>query len=184
MPNALILAVGCRPALSARERDCARLGAFISLFFGEADRSSGYEVIKVPIEHAMAMEIDLAVVRRLDEAVALFRENAGNAGNRRQFVYLDVAPELAKMILEAAPGRIECISDRDRQIIGRLPVDGNLRTGRAEIDPNAERASFAVVMNGSLDHDVASGEPREVELKVVGAFADLLLHGRGQLKIT
>src|SRR5208282_6434322 len=88
------------------------------------------------------------------------------------------------MILEATPGGIECVSDRDRQIIGRLPIDGDLRTGRAEIDPNVERASFAVVMNRRFDHDVASGEPREVELKVVGAFADLRLHGRGQLKIT
>jgi hypothetical protein len=99
-------------------------------------------------------------------------------------VCFDIAPELAKMILEATPGGIECISDRDRQIIGRLVVDGNLRTGHAEIDPNVERSSFAVVMNRSLDHDVASGEPREVELKVVGAFADLGLHGWGQLKIT
>ncbi len=37
------------------------------------------------------------------------------------------------MILEAAPSGIECISDRDRQIIGRLPVDGDLRTGHAQI---------------------------------------------------
>ncbi len=43
--------------------------------------------------------------------------------------------------------------------------------------------SLAMVMNRRLDHDVASDEPREIELKVLGAFADMRLHGRGQLKI-
>jgi hypothetical protein len=39
------------------------------------------------------------------------------------------------------------------------------------------------MMHRRCDHHVASGEPWEVELKVVGAFADLRLHGWGQLKI-
>src|SRR5271169_3775655 len=97
-------------------------------------------------EDAMAMEIDLAVICRLEEAVTFFGENASNAANRRQLVRLYVAPELAKMILDSTPGSIECISDCDRQIIGFLPVDGDVRTGYAEIDPHVERASFSVVM--------------------------------------
>jgi len=118
MPNALILAVGCRPALSARERDCARLGAFISLFFGEADRSSGYEVIKVPIEHAMAMEIDLAIVLRYEKTVTFCRKDAGNSSHRRQLVSLHVAPQFTKMVLDAPPRRVECVSNSNRQIVG------------------------------------------------------------------
>ncbi len=81
----------------------------------------------------MAMEIYLAVIRRFEEAVALLPENAGNAANRRQLVRLHIAPELAKMILDATPRGIECISDCDRQIIGLLPVDRDLRTGHTEV---------------------------------------------------
>ena len=130
------------------------------------------------------MEIDLAVISCFEETITFFRENASNAPNRRQFVRLHVAPELAKMILDAPPGGIECISDRNGQIFGLLPVDRDVGTGHAEIDPHVERASFAVVMYRRFDNDVASGKPRVVELKVVGSFADLRLHGWGQLKIT
>ena len=56
-------------------------------------------------------------------------------------------PQLAKIILDATPGGIECTSDCDRQIIGLLPVDRDVRTGHTEIDPHVERASSAVVMN-------------------------------------
>ena len=65
------------------------------------------------------------------------------------------------MILDATPGGIERISYRDGQIIGRLVVDGYFRAGHTEIEPNVEGASFAMVMNRSFDHDVASGKPRK-----------------------
>jgi hypothetical protein len=130
------------------------------------------------------MEIDLAVIRCLEETITFFRENASNAPNRRQLVRLHVAPELAKMILDATPGGIEGISNRDGQIVCRLVIDGNLGSGHAKIDPHVERPSFAVVMNRRLDHHVASGKPWEVELKILGTLSDLRLHGGGQLKIT
>jgi len=97
---------------------------------------------------------------------------------------LNVAPELAKMILDPTPSGIESISDRDCQIIGRLMVDRDLRARHTEIDSNVKRTSFAVVLNRGLDHDVASRESREIKLKVVGTFVDLCLHGWGHLKIT
>jgi hypothetical protein len=99
-------------------------------------------------------------------------------------VCLNVTSEFAKMILDATPGGIECIADRDSQIIGLLPVDRDLRSRQTEIDPHVERASFSVVMNRRFNHDVASGEPRVIQLKVFGAFADLCFHSRRQLKIT
>ena len=171
-------------SLASDDRDGARLRPFITLFFGKTHRGSGRQIVEMLTEDTVAMEIDLAVIRRFQEAVALFRENASNAANGRQLVRLYIAPELAKMILDATPGGIECISDSDCQIVGRLPVDRDVRTGHAEIDPQVERASFSVVMYRRFDDDVASSEPRVVELEVVGAFADLRLHRWGQLKIT
>jgi len=97
---------------------------------------------------------------------------------------LDVAPQLAKMILDATSGSIECVSDRNGQIVGGLVVDGDVRAGHTEIDPHVERTSFTVMMNRRFYYDVASSESRKIELKVVGMFADLRLHSWGQLKIT
>jgi hypothetical protein len=96
---------------------------------------------------------------------------------------LHVTSEFAQMILDATSGGIECISDRNGQIIGLLSVDRNVCTGHTEIDPHVER-TFAVVMNRRVYHHVASGEPWVVQLKVFGASADLRFHGRRQLKIT
>ena len=130
------------------------------------------------------MEIDLAAVGRLEETVTLLREDAGNAALGSQLVRLNISPELSEMILDATPGRIECISDRDRQIVGRLPVHGNVGAWNAEIDPYVERTSLTMMVKRCFDHDVASGEPWVIELEVVDVFADLRLHCRSQLKIT
>ena len=52
-------------------------------------------------DDAVAMEIDLAAIGCFEETVTFFRENASNAPNRRQFMRLHVASELAQMILDA-----------------------------------------------------------------------------------
>ena len=171
-------------SFASNDRERARLRTFVTLLLGKAHRGSWRQIIEMLTEDAVAMEVDFAVISSFEEAVALFRENASNVANRRQFVRLHVAPELAKMILDAPPGGIECISDRNGQIIGLLPVDRDVCTGHTEIDPHVERASFAVVMNRRFDHHMASSESRVVQLKVVGVFADLRFHGRRQLKIT
>src|SRR5208337_2692717 len=154
-----------RDSFASNDRERARLRTFVTFLLGKAHNSSERQIIEMLTEDTVAMEIDLAVIGRLEEAVPLFRENASNTALRRQFMRLYVAPELAKMILDPTPRGIECISDRDRQIIGLLPVDRDLSPGHAEIDPHVERPSFAVVMNRRLNHDVAPGEPWVVQLK-------------------
>src|ERR1019366_4178122 len=71
-------------SLASGDRDGARLRTFFTLLLDKAHRGSGRQIVEMLVEDAVAMEIDLAVVRRFEEAVALFRENAGNAANRRQ----------------------------------------------------------------------------------------------------
>jgi len=83
-------------------------------------------------EDTVAMEIELRVISRLEEAVTLFRENASNPANRRQLVRLHIAPELAQIILDATLGSIECISERDSQDVGCPPADREVRAGHLE----------------------------------------------------
>jgi len=119
----LVLAVVARLTLSARYRDGAGLRTLVSRFFRKTDCGSRHEVIEMAVEDAMAMEIDLALVRRLEETVTFCGKNPRDSSNGGKFVRLHIAPELAEMILNATAGCIECISNRNRQIISRLTID-------------------------------------------------------------
>src|SRR3546814_4142168 len=70
------------------------------------------------------MEIDLAPVRRLNEAVVLKTIEPGDLAVRRHLVALHAARALTRMVLEAAACRIEGIAQSDVDVLMRLVAAG------------------------------------------------------------
>ena len=69
-------------SLAADDCDGARLRALVTLLLAEAHPGARRQVIEMLVEHAVAMEINNAVVWRFEKAIALLRKNAGDAANR------------------------------------------------------------------------------------------------------
>src|SRR3546814_13003001 len=75
------------------------------------------QLLEIGIHQTVLVEVDLAAIRRLDEAVALIAEQAGDLAVRRHLMGLDPPGPLAGMVLQAAPGGFE--GDRKRVVTGK-----------------------------------------------------------------
>ncbi len=69
----------------------AGLGAGLAQLLREADLGADLEPVEIAGEHAVAMEIDVALVGGLDEAIALFGEEPDDPAGRRRLMRLDRA---------------------------------------------------------------------------------------------
>src|SRR3546814_3670691 len=89
-----------------------RLGSLVALALGNdvAHLLAFDQLVEVGIDEAVFMEIDLAPVRRLNEAVVLKTIEPGDLAVRRHLVALHAARALTRMVLEAAACRIEGIA--------------------------------------------------------------------------
>src|SRR3546814_11326154 len=84
----------------------AGLGALVAFALGRhvAHLLAPLELLEIGIHQAVLVEVDLAAVRRLDEAVALIAEQAVNLAVRRTLIGLYPPGPLAGMVLQPAPG--------------------------------------------------------------------------------
>ena len=55
-----------------RQYDRAGLRALLTFFFGEANLGAHFQPVESAVEHAIAVEVNLAAVRRFDKAIARF----------------------------------------------------------------------------------------------------------------
>src|SRR3546814_19797702 len=106
------------------------------------------------------MEIDLAPVRRLKEAVVLKTIEPGDLAVRRHLVALHAARALTRMVLEAAACRIEGIAQSDVDVLMRLvtagvAVDHYLLAWNADFDNDVEEVALGVLTVQRLDHVTA-----------------------------
>src|SRR3546814_2417300 len=102
------------------------LGSLVALALGNdvAHRLAFDQLVEVGIDEAVCMEIDLAPVRRLNEAVVLKTIEPGDLAVRRHLVALHAARALTRMVLEAAACRIEGIAQSDVDVLMRLVAAG------------------------------------------------------------
>jgi hypothetical protein len=89
-------------------------------------------------------------------------------------VGLDLAPAPALVILELAPSGVECLSDRDVDVLfRRLQLDDDLFSRHRQANANSVQISLAVMAVWRLDPDLALqnviGETREA----IGPLQDL-----------
>ena len=160
-------------ALSSSNRHRACLRTLFPFLLSEANRGSRLQVVEVSVEHAIGMKVNFAAVGRLEEPITVLGEDAGHSRDCGQFVSLYALAQFTQMILEAPARRVEGFADRDCQILGVLPGDREFGLRPAHVDANLEWTSLAMVVNGGLDYDVASGEPFEVETQRFGATANV-----------
>src|SRR5208282_5892650 len=95
----------------------ARLRAFLPEFLDEADFGTDCQTIESIVENAVAVEIDLAAVGSLDEAIVVTGHEFRHAAMVLRFMRLDLAAHLADGVLDLALSRGECILDRDRDVL-------------------------------------------------------------------
>src|SRR3546814_16826929 len=86
-----------------------RLGSLVALALGNdvAHLLAFDQLVEVGIDEAVFMEIDLAPVRRLNEAVVLKTITPGDLAVRRHLVALPAARALTRMVLDAAACPLE-----------------------------------------------------------------------------
>src|SRR3546814_17521744 len=103
-----------------------RLGSLVALALGNdvAHLLAFDQLVEVGIDEAVFMEIDLAPVRRLNEAVVLKTIEPGDLAVRRHLVALHAARALTRMVLEAAACRIEGIAQSDVDVLMLLVAAG------------------------------------------------------------
>ena len=91
---------------------------------GEPHLLADRQVLQLAFDHAVAVEVDLAPVGGGNEAVVALRDESGDDPVRRGLVRLHRGLELAHVVLELAPGRIDGVADRH---VGVLVPAGHRR---------------------------------------------------------
>ena len=110
-----------------------RLGTFFTEFFCEADFRPNGQPSECVINHAVAMEVDLAFIRCRNEAVV--SRNLRNSPMSLDLVKLDRAARSLRQGLDLASGGRESVLDRNLNmhvalVIGRLVADHDVLVGR------------------------------------------------------
>src|SRR3954454_3674345 len=117
--------------MPADELDRAGLGALLAELLHEADLGADGQVLEVSVHDAVAVEEDLAVVERLEEAVAVFGEEPEDARMRGGFMGLHESAAAAGERVELLLHLVESLVDRGVEGtgspgLGRLAFDHEL----------------------------------------------------------
>ena len=140
------------------------------------------------VDHAVLVKVDLAPVRHLDEAVALVGEQARHLAVGRHLVGLDLAADLARMVLEAPRRRVEGVADRHVDILvgvvlGPRVVDHDLLAGHADVDAHVVELALGVTPVRRLDHHAAAYDAIEKTFQLAGLLPDVGLDGFGRIHV-
>src|ERR1019366_4879846 len=167
----------------------ASLRAFLPYLFYEADLGVDRQTIEGIVENAVAMEIDLAAVGGLDEAIIVTGHKFRHAAMVLRFMRLDLTPHLADGVLDLALSRGECILDRDRDVLvlrrvavslGDNDILG-LRHGDADI--YLEQTTLPMPRLRRYDRHVAALNPVVEFLQPFGLLFDFGPNGLRRLGI-
>ena len=105
-----------------RHNHGAGLRTLLAFLLHEADLRPYLQLVEVSAEHAIAMEINLAVVGGFDNAVVEFGFEASNAAERCSFVHLYRAAQFPNVVFQLPTRGIECFTDRLRQLLFGLAI--------------------------------------------------------------
>jgi hypothetical protein len=104
--------------------DGAGLRALFSLLFDEDNALTGIEFIEGAIKNAVTMEINLPPVCGLQKTEPASTVDAGNLGERRRRMRLDVATHALDLVLETTARPLERIVYGEGWIGEPLVLDG------------------------------------------------------------
>ena len=104
----------------ACQPEAGRVWTFIPWLFQEDHLIAYVEMIKARVEHAVFVKVNLAAIRRLDEAIAFFAKQLADFGMRRRVMRLHiVAQTAANVVLQLAPNRLKSVANRHIYIFVR-----------------------------------------------------------------
>ena len=128
------------------------------------------------------MEVDLPSVGGGNEAVIVLGNDRRDCAVWRGLMRLDLAFELANLILQLAAGGVECVSDGDMSILvppgcRRVAADVDMLAARhSHVDANAIGIALVVAMLRPCDHHARGGDT------IVEAFEPLRFLADGCLE--
>ena len=162
------------------ERDHgARLRAFgtLSMLRDKAHFVADRELVKPAVSDAVAVEIDLVAVGAQDKATILLGEEPHDPPVVGHRVQLDVSPNLANMVFEEPPGRVESVADSDvgvfiRMVRRGIAADDDLAARDLQVDPNREQITLLAPWVSALDDNTARHDAIEEPLELLGSLVD------------
>ena len=160
------------------ERDhCACLRPFCALGMlrDETHLIANREFFERAVHDAVAMEIDLAAIGAQNEAAILRGQEPRDPPVVGHRVQLDVAASLANVIFEQPASGVECVADRDIDILMRMvrlgiAPDHDLAPRNFEINTHPEQITLVAAGVPAFDDDAARYNSVKKAFELLGAL--------------
>ena len=149
----------------ADQANDARLRAFVTLFFDEADFRPDDQAVEGPVENSVAMKIDFTAVQRFDESAIFAGEELCHPAMALRHMFLDLTPHLAGDVFDLPYRSVESLPDRDQSVLalGRVTVcfidDDFFMPGHCDSKIDLEEITLPVSSLRSTDYDFATRYP-------------------------
>ena len=134
------------------------------------------------------MEVDDAPLRSLDPSVAVVRVQLDDGAMRRGLVILDLAADLARVILELPVGGIEGIANRDihvlvGMVLAGCAADHDLVSGHRDVDLGVVEIALVVMAVLRFDNHATGHDVVQKRVQLGGLLANVGLHGVGRIHV-
>ena len=164
----------------------ACLGTLVSLLLGEAHRAAHLETLKVAVDDAVSVKVDLAPVAGGDESVSFRRGDLAHARDLGARVCLHEPLPLAIPRLDLTLRGVEGIPYRHvdifvRVVLRRLTIHDDLVPRHRQIDTHVKQRTLMLVAMRRLDHDPTAHDMLVKTVEPFGPLAHPLFHGGGGL---
>ena len=163
----------------------ARLRAFFTHLLCKADPRTHRQVLKA-VEHAVAMEIDLAAIARLQEAELAQLIEPHNGSGWLALVGLHLSLQLADLVLQLSARSLEGVVDRECQVGVPLvhlrgPSDIDLApVGKLEPDMDLIETAGLMVAAGPFQDHPTGRHATEAALKLFHVLDDTVAKRRAR----
>ena len=169
--------------------DRARLRSEIAGLLCEPHFGPRRQVLEMPPDDAVTVEVDDAPVVGLDAAEATLGVELADPPVRGARGLLHVEPAPALVILELAAGGPKRIAQRNVgvlvSVIGRVcPTDRYFLTGQRDVDVELVQAPLVLVLGGRLGDDMAPHDLSAELLEPRGELANASLEYRRWIHVT
>ena len=106
-------------AVVCNERYCGRLRTLFARLLHKVHLGADLEPAEARVYDAIRVEINLPAIRRLQETVALFREELADVGVRRALMDFQNSASTAGIILKLTARRVKSVPNRELDVIVR-----------------------------------------------------------------
>jgi len=160
----------------AEHMDSAGLRPLFTDFFSETHARADPQARKPTVTHAVAMEVNLTTVVRIQETKIILQ--LLDRANGLTFMRLDVSLQPAYPILQLSACALESIVYCKVNVrmtfikMWRLSDIDLLPVGQGEPDMDLVETSGAVMLPRRFEHDATAGDPPEAILKTRDVFKD------------